>query len=243
MAPFYESFLAYCNFTDQRTINVSACIRWSDNYRSGLATTESHSNAFVVAKMADEDEGESANDPSKIKITSCFLHFEGIKDCSSEITKQRIEKFLSCRRRWADLKGKEGDVARKSYELFEDKLLEDYLSSHAEFQFRWPYYKACYKKFCDVEKISRAEEKIAKDGSFQVIEGDAGDDGSAAGLCADQAKDYVPEKKMTRLSIVRENGSRADTLSKRNRYVLPARCIICHKDSAWFGKKNQVYTN
>eukprot|EP00112_Aurelia_sp_Birch-Aquarium-sp1_P018095 Seg4270.1 transcript_id=Seg4270.1/GoldUCD/mRNA.D3Y31 product="hypothetical protein" protein_id=Seg4270.1/GoldUCD/D3Y31 len=134
--------------------------------------------------MADEDEGESASDPSKIKITSCFLHFEGIKDCSSEITKQRIKKCLSCTRRWADLKGKEGDVARKSYELFEDKLLEDYLSSHAEFQFCWPYHKACYKKFCDVEKISRAEEKIAKDGSFQVIEGDAGDDGSAAGFHA-----------------------------------------------------------
>ena len=43
-----------------------------------------------------------------------------------------------------------------------------------------------------------------------------------------QAREYVPEKKMTR----RENGSRADSISKRNRYVLPVRCIICHKDSA-----------
>ena len=193
---------------------------------------------FVVTKMADKVEGESASDPLNIKITSCFLHFEGVKDCLSEITKQRIEKFLSCRRRWADLKGKEGDVARKSYELFEDKLLEDYFSSHAEFQLRWPYHKACYKKFCDVEKIRRAEEKKATDGPFQFIERDA-NDGRAAAL-ADQAREYVPEKKMTRLSIVRENGSRANNISKRNRYVLPVRCIICHKDSAWFGKKNKV---
>ena len=116
----------------------------------------SRSNAFVVTKMAVEDEDESVNDPLNIKITSCFLHFEGIKDCLSEITKQRIEQIFSCGRRWADLKGKEGDVARKSYELFEDKLLEDYLSRHAEFQLRWPYHKACCKRFCDVEKTRRA---------------------------------------------------------------------------------------
>ena len=201
MAPFYKTFLAYYNVTDQRTINIPDCVLQSDNYRSGLATIMSRSNAFVVTKMADEDEGESASDPLNIKITSCFLRFEGIKDCLSEITKQRIKKFLSCRRRWADIKGKEGDVARKSYELFEDKLLADYLSSHAEFQLRWPYHKACYKKFCDVEKIRRAEEKKAKDWPFQFIEGDASE-GRAAALSADQAQEYVPEKKMTRLSIM-----------------------------------------
>ena len=54
-------------------------IRWSDNYRSGLGTTKCHSNAFVVENMADAGEDKSGNALSKIKITSCFLHFEGIK--------------------------------------------------------------------------------------------------------------------------------------------------------------------
>ena len=57
-------------------------IRWSDNYRSGLGTTKCHSNAFVVENMADkgeDGEDKSGNSLSKIKISSCFLHFEGIK--------------------------------------------------------------------------------------------------------------------------------------------------------------------
>ena len=59
--------------------------------------------------MADENEGEPSKDLSAIKTTSCFLHFESTKDCCSEITKQRVKKFLSCRKGWAGLQGKEGD--------------------------------------------------------------------------------------------------------------------------------------
>ena len=157
--------------------------------------------------MAGENEAKSSNDLSAIKITSCFLHFEGTKDCCSEITKQTVEKFLSYRKRWAGLQGKEGDVARKSYELFDDEVLKGYINNHPEFEFRWPYHKACYKKLCDGEKIKRAEEKKAKTVSSQNIDDAASVVDSAPPQgSAVQNVEYVPDTKMTRLSLVQENG-------------------------------------
>ena len=137
------------------------------------------------------------------------------------------------------MQGKEGDVARKSYDLFDDELLEGYIKNHPEFEFRWPYHKACYIR-CDVEKIKRAEEKKANTVSSQNIDDavsvvdSAPPQGSAV-----QNVEYVPDKKMTRLSLVQENGR---GFERRNRYVLPARCII-YRDATWFGKKNRVSVN
>ena len=133
------------------------------------------------------------------------------------------------------MQGKEGDVARTSYDLFDNELLEGYIDNHPDFDFCWPYHKACFKQFCDVEKIKRAEEKKAKTVSSQTIDDAASVVDSAPPQgSAVQNVEYVPDKKMTRLSLVQENGR---GFERRNRYVLPAHCIICHRDATWFGKK------
>jgi hypothetical protein len=55
-----------------------------------------------------------------IKLSSCFMHFDGVTEQLCKVTGQRLKKFLECRSKWAKLKCKQAEIANKSYENIDD---------------------------------------------------------------------------------------------------------------------------
>ena len=51
--------------------------------------------------MAESSDGEQVL--LEQNISSCFMHFEGLKETVFPITRQRLKTFLSCRPRWLKL--------------------------------------------------------------------------------------------------------------------------------------------
>ncbi len=72
-------------------------------------------------------------------------------------------------------------------------------------------------------------------GSQQKVLEDSGS-GANLGLgpsSSQVGEEYVPEKNITRLSVERESGSRAASINKRNKYLLPAPCIMSELNLVW----------
>lgn len=166
----------------------------------------------------------------KQNISSCFMHFEGIKETVFPITRQRLETFLSCRPRWSKLDCAQAEIARKSYDMFTDEAVWSYLEKDTNFSLNWHYHKGCYKKICDKEKIRREEAKLIKDTTrISIVEETSGVEENQNHAIH---KTYVT-RKLTRSQVCEDSGS---SLPKKSKHVLPEECIICGKDNNLFTK-------
>ena len=111
--------------------------------------------------MATEEEGDTSNVLTNLQFKSCFMHFGDVRESLFVLTKIRLEKFLACRKRWVNLESEHAVICRKSYELFSDASVVDYLKD-GDFELDWYYHTTGYKRLCDEEKIRRAEAKACK---------------------------------------------------------------------------------
>lgn len=182
----------------------------------------------LLTIMADEEEGSEL--PKVVKL--CFMHFKDVKESTCLITKQRLEKFVSCRRKWISLDGEHGEICRGSYNLFSDELLGQEKINSDNFDLEWYYHKACYKRLCDEEKIRRAEAKAKR--TINDRSSKETDDDKYSTTDHDDNQHAAPCRKLTRLETKRSSMAMAAEPKQRNSFVLPERCIICLKGSNWF---------
>ena len=105
-----------------------------------------------------------ANEISHARISSCFMHFEGVTEQLCQVSRQRLKKFIECRHKWAKLDCVQADIAKSSYNKFDDDFVNTYLAENTEssFALKWYHHMRCYKKFCDEEKIRRQERSEEK---------------------------------------------------------------------------------
>ena len=67
-------------------------------------------------KMADEEEEDV--DSLQNEIESCIMHFRDVREAPHLITELRLEKFMSCRRRWVNLQGEQAEICQNCKESF-----------------------------------------------------------------------------------------------------------------------------
>ena len=156
----------------------------------------------------------------KIKLSGCFMHFEGISEQLSKVSRPRIKKFVECRSKWVKLDCQQAEIAASSYEKFDDESVGIYLQETETINLEWYHHMKCYKKFCDEEKIRRQAKKE-----------------DMKPCTSNEQPPGEPSRKLTRTSTVAAN----KTLPQKNKHVLPERCIICQKDSSWFSKDKVSY--
>ena len=101
---------------------------------------------------------------NKGQIQSCFTHFEGVKEYRFKVSHLRLQKFIECRKKWAKLHCEQANIAKNSYDIFDDSYLNSQLSKDNESFDLDCYHKTCYKKFCaNTESISsRVEMEVMK---------------------------------------------------------------------------------
>lgn len=170
--------------------------------------------------MADD----KFKDKLKGQIPSCLMHFEGVKENLFKISQLRLKKFAECRSKWLKLHCEQAEIAKKSYNIFDDNYLSFQLSKGDNWKFTgldWHYHKTCYKKFCNEEKICRQQKKELNKGSMDI---------ENVSSRAKVMEPVEPQRKLTRNSDVQLSKA----MSQRNKHVLPECCIICGKDSSWF---------
>ena len=183
-------------------------------------------NKTRIFKMA------TMEDMSKIRISSCFMHFEGVTEQLSKVTRQRLKKFVDCRNKWAKLNCLQAEIAMDSYDKFDDEFVNSYLAENTNesFDLEWYHHMKCYKKFSDEEKIRRQQVK-EENGAGTSTENI---DNTVDHTCNDSHVEPAvePRRKITRSSVKEPS----KTLPQRNKHVLPECCIICGKDSSWFSR-------
>ena len=96
-----------------------------------------------------------AGDIYKTRISSCFMHFDGVTEQLCKVTRQRLKKFLECRSKWAKLKCQQAEIAKKSYENIDDGSFNSYREDPDTINLEWNHHMKCWKRFCDEEKIRR----------------------------------------------------------------------------------------
>ena len=157
-----------------------------------------------------------AND--KIKISSCFMHFDGVKEPLCKISRQRLKKFVECRPKYAKLYCEQADIVKNSYSLFEDSSINSYFVKDDEnFHIEWYHHMKCYKKFCDEEKIRRQEKKERK--------------------CTNMTNIAVPlEEKLLMAPMEPRRKVTRNSCAQSSKDLPQKCCIICGKDSSWFSR-------
>ena len=75
-----------------------------------------------------------ANEISHARISSCFMHFEGVTEQLCQVSRQRLKKFIECRHKWAKLDCVQADIAKSSYNKFDD----DFVKWHIAYFIRTP---------------------------------------------------------------------------------------------------------
>ena len=152
-----------------------------------------------------------------LKLSKCFNHFDDVSQSLSltQVTSQRLLKFLSCRKRWVKLDGEKSEICKKSYDLFTDEDVVEFLSANTCENLQWYYHQNCYKRICDENKLKTVEAKqqFCKS-NFEKIESE-------------------PRRKLTRLSLAQDK-KKESGVPARTHHVLPPRCIICEKESDLF---------
>ena len=68
-----------------------------------------------------------ANAISHARISSCFMHFEGVTEQLCQVSRQRLKKFIECRHKWAKLDCVQADIAKSSYNKFDDDFVNGLL--------------------------------------------------------------------------------------------------------------------
>ena len=96
-----------------------------------------------------------------LKLSKCFIHFDDESQSLSltQVTSQRLLKFLSCRKRWVKLDGEKSEICKKSYDLFTDEDVVEFLSANTCENLQWYYHQNCYKRICDENKLKTVEAK------------------------------------------------------------------------------------
>ena len=73
-----------------------------------------------------------AEDIYSIRISSCFMHFDGATEQLCKVTRQRLKKCLECRSKWAKLNCQQAEIAKKSYENFDDGSVTSYMEKNPD---------------------------------------------------------------------------------------------------------------
>ena len=92
-------------------------------------------------------------DVIKLKLYYCFIHFDDVSQSLTQVTLQRLLKFISCRKRWVKLEGEKSDICQKSYNLFTDEDVVEFFSANTCEDLQWYYHQNCYKRICDENKL------------------------------------------------------------------------------------------
>lgn len=95
-----------------------------------------------VKKMSDNE-----NDEARSLV--CIMHVCHGTGKLTPFTDKSWKKFVDCANKWKILDGKEAEIARSATI---SEVIPDFAS----------YHRNCYKRFCDVSKIKRAEERRTK---------------------------------------------------------------------------------
>ena len=156
-------------------------------------------------------------DIKNLKLCKCFIHFDDVSQSLTQVTDQRLSKFISCRKRWVKLEGEKSEICRKSYGLFTDEDVAEFLSANTCENLQWYYHQNCYKRICDEYKLKMVEAKHVSSESNKEKTG---------------SEVNEPQKKLTRLSF--GNDAQVSGVPARTYHVLQPRCIICEKESDLF---------
>ena len=70
-----------------------------------------------------------AEDIYNIRISSCFMHFDGVTEQLCKVIRQRLKKCLECRSKWAKLNCQQ---AKKSYENIVDGSVTSYMEKNPD---------------------------------------------------------------------------------------------------------------
>ena len=99
-----------------------------------------------------------------IRISSCFMHFDGVTEQLCKVTRQRLKKCLECRSKWAKFNCQQADeIAKKSYENIDDGSVTSYMEKNPDsINLEWCHHMKCWKTFCDEGKIRRQQRKEEK---------------------------------------------------------------------------------
>ena len=151
----------------------------------------------------------------QLKLGKCFIHFDDVSQSLTQVTNQRLLKFISCRKRWVKLEGEKSEICQKSYGLFTDEDVVEFPSANTCENLQWYYHQNCYKRICDENKLKTAEAKCLSSETSN-----------------EEKKDSEPGRKSTRLSLAQE--SKKCGVPARSSHVLQPRCIICEKESDLF---------
>jgi hypothetical protein len=195
------------------------------------ATTHAHVSQTPTAHAQKDAYAQlcktiMAEDIYETRISSCFMHFDGVTEQLCKVTRQRLKKFLECRSKWAKLKCEQAEIAKKSYDNIDDGSVNSYMEKNPEsINLEWYHHMKCYKKFCDEEKIRRQQKKEEKG------EGTSSKTITSTEVPHVDVEPIEPRRKLTRQSVAE---GRSKTLPKRNEHVLPEICIVCGRDSSWF---------
>ena len=196
-------------------------IRMGISSKLALRTlTNTHVLRYALCKII------MAEDICNIRISSCFMHFDGVTEQLCKVTCQRLKKFLECRSKWAKLNCQQAEIAKKSYENINDGSVISYMDTNPDsINLEWYHHMKCWKRFCDEEKIRRQQRKEEKG------EGSSSKGPTSAQESLVEMEPIEPRRKITRQSVVE---AKTETLLQRNPHVLPEICIICGRDASWF---------
>ena len=71
-----------------------------------------------------------AEDICNIRISSCFMHFDGATEELCKVTRKRLKKYLECRSKWAKLNCQQAEIAKKSYENIDDGSITSHMEKN-----------------------------------------------------------------------------------------------------------------
>ena len=163
----------------------------------------------------------------------CLIHYQGLSGKLVNFSRISFSKVIETRSRWILLDGPSNEVAKESYNFVDDAKASEFLQAVADgdtdnacFE-NFKYHRACYSRFTDITKIARAEKRKENKGeeSCNVLASP-----SSGSNVTDKSDEILPKK------TLRSAVPKTDVTAK-NRYVLPAICIICNDRYAYYTDK------
>jgi hypothetical protein len=89
-----------------------------------------------------------AEDTYKTRISSCFMHFDGVTEQLCKVPLQRLKEFLECGSKWAKLKCQQAEIAKKSYENIDDGSVNSFMENNLDtINLEWNHHMKCWKRF------------------------------------------------------------------------------------------------
>ena len=105
-----------------------------------------------------------AEDIYKTRISSCFMHFDGVTEQLCKVTRQRLKKFLECRSKWAKLKCQQAEIAKKSYENIDDGTVNSYIEKNPDtINLEWNHHPAGRDFVMKRRSVDNREKKKEKE--------------------------------------------------------------------------------